>query len=309
MRYPEFDSFDDLLYNTYKAIKENGKLVDGKRGKIKELHNYAVTLKNCRSRTSRSLDRRLVRSKFAEFLWYLGASDDKEMIAEYINAYTKEESKNEKILGAYGSKIFGCKDIKLSQFERVIEQIRTRQDTKQAYIAISESFDYRVRTQKYSSPPCTVGLHFIVRDKRLNLTVYMRSNDAYLGLPHDLFCFTMLQEIVANRTGIDVGSYSHVCTSMHIYDYNLERVTNYLNEGIFEPIEMPILASSDSNVLKFVVSAFFDDDLNLDVSELDDYWSDFYLFSRKFKNMPSEQWISLFRTKELKEVAQNSITD
>jgi thymidylate synthase len=33
----------------------------------------------------------------------------------------------------------------------------------------------------------------------------MRSNDAYLGLPHDVFCFTMLQEIIARSLGREIG--------------------------------------------------------------------------------------------------------
>lgn len=78
--YPSFLTLDDLLNATYKHIQSNGRIISGKRGKIKEALNFAVTLLNPRSRTSRSLDRRLVRSKFAEFAWYLTKDSNKDYI-------------------------------------------------------------------------------------------------------------------------------------------------------------------------------------------------------------------------------------
>ena len=47
--------------------------------------------------------------------------------------------------------------------------------------------------------PCTVSLQFLIRENKLHLFVNMRSNDVFLGLPHDIFCFTMIQEIIANQ--------------------------------------------------------------------------------------------------------------
>ena len=49
----------------------------------------------------------------------------------------------------------------------------------------------------------------------------MRSNDAFLGLPHDVFCFTMLQEIVARTLSIEVGNYKHVVGSLHLYEQRM----------------------------------------------------------------------------------------
>jgi len=40
-------------------------------------------------------------------------------------------------------------------------------------------------------------MQFMVRRRRLHLLTNMRSNDAFIGLPHDIFAFTMLQEIMA----------------------------------------------------------------------------------------------------------------
>src|SRR5690606_23923758 len=129
------------------------------------------------------------------------------------------------------SKIFGFKNEQEPQYERIIKQILNRTTTKQAYLVISDKKDYKLRTNKHESPPCTIGLHFYVRNSRLNLTSYMRSNDAYYGLPHDLFCFTMLQELISCRTNIPLGIYTHHVTSMHIYKEHFDRIESYLKEG------------------------------------------------------------------------------
>ena len=119
---PEFEILDDFLHASYKYILHTGNDVTGKRGSIREVTNFSATLINSRSRTSLSLDRRLVRSKFAEFAWYLSTESNKDYIVPYISIYNEEESENEKISGAYGPKIFEKYDDNLSQFERICRQ-------------------------------------------------------------------------------------------------------------------------------------------------------------------------------------------
>ena len=248
----EFSTLDDLLNATYVQLLKEGKLLESKRGNNLEILNYSAKLLNPRARTSMSLDRKFVRSKFAEFAWYLSKDKSKEYITPYIDAYDLEEQENNKILGAYGPKIFGAEKGKKSQFERIVDQINLRKTTKQAYLSISESEDYKLRDQQFSSPPCTIGLHFYVRKDKLHLTAYMRSNDAYLGLPHDLFCFTMLQELVVCRTNIPLGSYTHIATSMHIYNKHIENAKSYLKEGWQEPLIMPVIKTCDERILNIL---------------------------------------------------------
>jgi len=306
----DFQSLDDLLNTTYREIIDYGVKVNSKRGSNIEITQFAATLLNPRIRTSMSLDRKLVKSKFAEFAWYLSKDQDKDFITPYILSYSQEEQDNNKILGAYGSKIFKSSEAKKSQFERVIEQIIKRRTTKQAYIAISDAEDYKYRDQQFFSPPCTIGLHFFVRNEKLNLAVYMRSNDAYLGLPHDLFCFTMLQELVALRTKLALGSYTHYATSMHAYENHIEKIHNYLNEGVHEPIEMPSMVDGSDKMLDLVSAEFDPGTEQSHFPLLDAYWKDFSLFSIKHGRSSPDQksWTDRFGDENMRLIAKNSIT-
>ena len=71
-------------------------------------------------------------------------------------------------------------------------------------------------------------LQFLIRKDKLNLITTMRSNDAYLRMPYDLYTFTMLQEIMADKLGIDVGTYTHVVNSLHIYKKDINIVKNII---------------------------------------------------------------------------------
>lgn len=309
-RPTEFQSLDDLLNTTYRDIIERGVCINSKRGLNVEITQFAATLLNPRVRTSMSLDRKLVKSKFAEFAWYLSKDSDKSYIMPYIEAYDREEQQNNKILGAYGPKIFGSKNDNKSQYEKIIEQIIKRESTKHAYISISEREDYKYRGQEYESPPCTIGLHFYVRNNKLNLSAFMRSNDAYFGLPHDLFCFTMLQELVALRTGTELGVYNHYATSMHVYEPKRIKIESYLDEGFHEPIKMPFMVNSSQEMLDLVSAEFNPKIVKSHIQKLDDYWRDFSLFSDKHKSDGSDRksWTDKFSDENMRLIAINTIT-
>ena len=60
---------------------------------------------------------------------------------------------------------------------------------------------------------------------------YMRLNDALVGLPHDVFCFTMLQEIVARSLSVELGGYKHAVGSLHLYKTHVDAAHQFLEEG------------------------------------------------------------------------------
>ena len=73
----------------------------------------------------------------------------------------------------------------------------------------------------------------------------MQSNDAFLGLPHDVFAFTLLQEILARSLTLELGSYKHSVGSLHLYNKHFEQVAQYLDEGWHEKVLMPAMPTED----------------------------------------------------------------
>jgi thymidylate synthase len=63
---------------------------------------------------------------------------------------------------------------------------------------------------------------FRIRNNKLNMSVYMRSNDVWLGSAYDFFQFTRVQLAMCSVLGIEPGTYAHHVGSLHIYENNYE---------------------------------------------------------------------------------------
>ena len=112
-----------------------------------------------------------------------------------------------------------------------LDLLRRDPGTRQAVVSIWRPEDLEHAGDK----PCTVFLQFLIRQHRpdgydvLDMFVYMRSQDAWLGVPYDIFMFSQLQHTIARELRIPTGSYTHTATSMHIYESDVPRVRTLVN--------------------------------------------------------------------------------
>lgn len=66
-------------------------------------------------------------------------------------------------------------------------------------------------------PSCIIGVYFMVRNDQLNMTAILRSNDAWGQALNDMYELVQVQEKVARRLQLNVGTYSHFAMSYHLY--------------------------------------------------------------------------------------------
>jgi len=104
------------------------------------------------------------------------------------------------------------------QLDKVVAQLKNNTETRQAAISIYDGKE--IGKYKYDTP-CTYAVQFTVVKDKLNMCVVMRSNDLWYGFCNDQYCFSMLQNLVCNRTGIDMGTYYHFAHNLHIYNDKL----------------------------------------------------------------------------------------
>lgn len=145
------------------------------------------------------------------------------------------------IYGAYGPRLFAMRG-NVDQIANVTELLRRRPTSRRAVIQLFNAEDI---ASEHKEVPCTTTLQFHLRQNRLHLSVTLRSNDAYWGLPHDVFCFTMLQEMMACRLGAELGEYYQYVGSMHVYDDFLPEMQQYIAEGFQKVVEMPVMPRRD----------------------------------------------------------------
>lgn len=164
----------------------------------------------------------------AEWLWHRMGETDAAAIGAFNSNIGYWANDLGSFDGAYGPKLVG-------QLPYVVETLREDPDSRRAVLTI-----WRERPRTTKDYPCTVLFHFMIRHGKLELVVYMRSNDVWLGLPYDLFNFTQIQRQVADALGVDLGPYRHVVGSLHLYiggpvAPDLERVDAVVAEKLTVP--------------------------------------------------------------------------
>lgn len=282
-------SIDDLLRNIIEILLNDLNSLTASKGNFTEQTGILLSILNPRARLSRSEAKGTLFSCLGEFLWYLSGSDDLSFIQYYIPGYDQYSDDGVTLSGAYGPRLLRKLDNGLSQLQTIIKQLRSKNTTRQAVIQIFEMGDSSKKTKDL---PCTCTLQFLIRHDRLHMITNMRSNDAYMGLPHDVFSFTMIQELVARSVDKEVGNYKHMVGSLHLYNYDRKKAASFLNEGWLSNINMPEMPKgSPWNSIKTILSLEkkirTGQRVNTSAIKLDPYWMDIFrllLIYRRYKD-------------------------
>jgi thymidylate synthase len=278
----EKECLDGILYHLYGAIKDRGVMNAGTRGNTLELLGVALRITKPRSRISRSENRGKPFSAIGELLWYLSGLDTLQFIKPYAPAYGKE-AVNGVIEGAYGPRLWSMRD-GIDQFASIEALLSKKPGSRRAVIQLFNAEDIAT---DHKEIPCTTTLQFHRREDRLHMSVTMRSNDAYVGLPHDVFCFTMMQEMMARRLGIEMGEYFQYVGSMHVYEKDLSRIADYLAEGFQSTMEMPPMPAGNPfdlvpQLLEIEARLRRGEDLEAHAQMGDPYWGDIVVLLQVF---------------------------
>ncbi|MFJ4866722.1 thymidylate synthase [Streptomyces sp. NPDC088748] len=153
----------------------------------------------------------------AEALWYFSGRSDLEYMTYYAPGIRRFVMGAEALTGtAYGPRMFNFGSTGLDQWASVADLLREDPDTKRAVLQIYQPEELVV--QGNPDVACTIALQFLARNNCLNMVSYMRANDAYRGIVSDIFSFTFLQELMARELGLELGRYTHMVGSLHLYE-------------------------------------------------------------------------------------------
>ena len=119
---------------------------------------------------------------------------------------------------------------KVSQWEWAFTRLKEEQNTCQAILFFSRPKDQWFGNKDI---PCTVYIQFLIREDKLNLYGYMRSNDLIYGTPYNINYFIILlyrmrEQLLPFYPNLKIGTYTHHATSLHIYKRNYDKVKEML---------------------------------------------------------------------------------
>lgn len=231
-------SASDAWGYTLGEIFNRGKLVEPRNQACFEIQDRQVTINMCSPVVGHKARKLNYSFMAAEAMWIISGSNRVEDIAPYNPNIAQFSDDGEVFAGAYGPPI-------AAQWAWVLEKLHEDRDTRQATLTIWER-----GPAPSKDIPCTVAMNFRIRNSLLNVSVFMRSSDVWLGLPYDLFNFSMLGTklccdfnlVYPSKTPITPGVLTVTAASMHLYHRDLNSTYELLyNSPVVNAVEtLPI---------------------------------------------------------------------
>lgn len=204
-----YDNATDAFEALYDYIMERG--IDTKKD-TKRSSNVMITILNPTDRLIHTKWRKWSK-KYAEmeWNWYLSQNRSVEELKKHAHIWDKMHNGDNIVNSNYG-----WQWNRNNQLQKCIEQLKTEPSTRQAWVSI---FDGKEKDDYKFDTPCTLSIGFEINpiNSNLDMTVMMRSNDLVYGFCNDQYCFSKLQEYVANELNAHIGTYTHIVHDMHIY--------------------------------------------------------------------------------------------
>ncbi len=92
-------------------------------------------------------------------------------------------------------------------------------------------------------PICHNMYQISMKDGKINLQLYQRSADLFLGVPFNIASYSLLTLILAQVTGYKPGEFVHTFGDAHIYENHMEQVKEQLTR---EPKQFPTVTIDPS---------------------------------------------------------------
>lgn len=95
-----------------------------------------------------------------------------------------------------------------------------------------------VHNNMMALPPCHMMAQFYVFEGNLDMIMYQRSADMFLGVPYNIASYSLFQSILAQMCGLRPRHFKHILGDAHIYLNHKDQVEEQLSR---KPKELPML--------------------------------------------------------------------
>ncbi|MFT9850225.1 thymidylate synthase [Aneurinibacillus sp. REN35] len=174
-----------------------------------------------------------------ELLWfYVHRTSDCTYLDEHNVKIWKEWTNPQNNIGkAYGYQLGKPIMIKgriTNQVHNLIHELKNNPASRRNVISLWNIDDLE-QMQLY---PCVWSNQWIVQNGQLHLVVQVRSNDMALGNPFNVFQYYVLQRMIAQVTGYQLGTLTFNINNPHIYEKHIEPLKEQIER---EPYPAPTL--------------------------------------------------------------------
>mgnify|MGYP002572408696 FL=1 len=179
-----------------------------------------------------------LRSIIYELLWFLRGDTNIRYLHEHnVTIWDEWADQNGDLGHIYGYqwRSWPTPDGKhIDQISQVVDQIRKNPDSRRLIVSAWNVAEI----DTMALPPCHTLFQFYVADNKLSCQLYQRSADVFLGVPFNIASYALLTQMVAQVTGLEVGTFVHTLGDAHIYLNHTEQVDLQLSRT---PRALPVM--------------------------------------------------------------------
>jgi thymidylate synthase len=174
------------------------------------------------------------KSAAAEVAWYASGTQDVTWMRQHAPFWDKfVEADRTTVLSAYGYRWrehFGRDQLGLA-----IDTLREDSSDRRTYISAWDPGLDGLGAAGQRNVPCPVGFTLHVVAGELHSTLFIRSSDAFVGLPYDVMGHALLMDAVAATLGVEPGVMQVTAAHLHLYEDHFGMAQEALAQKVVEP--------------------------------------------------------------------------
>lgn len=187
----------------------------------------------------------------SELLWFLSGNENIGWLHRCNNRIWDEWANEMGDIGPIYSHMVRWKDhdfSEINQLQNIIDEIRNNPFSRRLFLSNWNPVVLPSEKVPSDNPekgkgalaPCHVSYQFRVNQSSgtLDLAMYQRSADVFLGVPYNLASCALLLSMVSHITGYPPGVFTHFFGDVHLYNNHIDQA----NEQLFRhPLKLPRL--------------------------------------------------------------------
>lgn len=179
-----------------------------------------------------------LRSIIIELLWFLNGDTNVRYLQDNKVSIWDEWADEDGDLGPVYGKQWrdweGPDGVHIDQIAALIDQINNSPSSRRQIVSAWNPADI----DKMALAPCHCLFQTQVANGKLNLQLYQRSADVFLGVPFNIASYALLTHMLAQQCGLEPGTFVWTGGDCHLYSNHLEQARLQLTR---DPRPLPTL--------------------------------------------------------------------
>jgi len=284
MKIIKADNFNNIYIQILEKISEEGQFI----GKTRDISELSFCLTNPR--------------KFQLFykknwMWAYVELLDRFSGMNPGTAYQYRPNWEKKLKKEGGTFDYSYGEVWEDQLPNIIGLLKKSKNSREAIMTMWNPV-YLIRQQHFKRRPCTLTYHFYIRDKKVNLSVNMRTNDVINLLPYDVLHNCILLDYVCASLSLGRGHYYHHATHAYWPKRREQNNQKYIKEALkklketekYHDHDFPGIENLED--LEILKSIWYNDWSNFSTEKIKDKfifnWAQLILNYQKNKNLTNE---------------------